>query len=116
MKKLSSRVKIMCGSVLLGLVLSALTSCAWWQKQEPAFDCATLATVADASELFSIVETCIGIAVNQAAVLPCIEGAAASKWPSEVIKCFTSAAQGKARCPAFDTAKMAAKPASKPVL
>jgi hypothetical protein len=114
MKKLSLKVKFMCGSVLLILVLSVLTSCAWWQKHEPSFDCAAIASIEDAPQLISIIETCIGISVNQAAVLPCIEGAAASKWTSDVIKCFTAAAQGKAKCPAYDTAKMASKQASKP--
>lgn len=91
--------------VVLAFFALGGTSCAWWQKTEPAIDCAALATVNDAPQLVSIVETCIGIAVNPAAVVPCVEGAAASKWTNDVIGCFTQAAQGKLKCPAYETGK-----------
>ena len=90
---------------LLSILLPAFTSCAWFQKHEPSIDCAALATVADAPQLAGIVEACMGIAVSQAAVIPCVEGAVASKWTNDVIGCFTHAAQGAASCPLFDAAK-----------
>ena len=114
MKKLSLKVKFMCGFVLLGLVLSVLTSCAWWQKHGEQIDCAALATVTNAPQLLAIVEGCLVIAVSPAAIPACIEAAAENKWTSDVIQCFTAAAQNKTKCPAYDTPKMASKQASKP--
>lgn len=114
MKKLSLKVKFMCGFVFLGLVLPVLTSCAWWQKHGGQVDCAALATVTDAPQLLAIVEGCLVIAVSPAAIPACIEAASASKWTNDVIQCFTAAAQNKTKCPAYDTAKMASKQASKP--
>ena len=93
--------------VLFLLAGSLLASCAWWQKHEPQFDCAAIATVDDASQLISIVVQCEQIAVTPAAILPCIEGAAGSKWTQDILNCFEAASQGKTACPAFDKAKAA---------
>ena len=84
-----------------------LSGCAWWQKNEPAFSCAALATVADAPQLVDIVEGCTLIAVNASAIPACVAAAAASKWPTDIINCFELAAQGKLTCPAYSVAKMA---------
>ena len=91
-------------ALILGIVLS-LASCAWWQKHEQQIDCAAIAAVEDAPLLISIVTQCEEIAVDLAAVLPCIQGAAGSKWTNDVMSCFYAASQGKTACPAFAKAK-----------
>ena len=94
---------------LLILAGSLVSSCAWWQKHEPQFDCAAIATVDDAPQLIAIVIQCEQIAVTPAALLPCIEGAAGSKWTQDILQCFAAAQQGKTTCPAYATAKAAWK-------
>jgi hypothetical protein len=96
-------------ALLLFCGLAGLASCAWWQKHEPQFDCAAIATVNDAGQLIAIVEQCAEIATTSAAILPCIEGAAGGKWTQDILSCFADAQQGKATCPAFTTAKAAWK-------
>lgn len=107
MKKMNVKVT----TILLGLLLS---SCAWWQANFGKLDCAAIVTVQDAPQLVTIVAACAAIAVSTAAILPCVEAAAASKWPSDVLQCFVTAqamsAKGKATgCPAFDTVKAGMK-------
>ena len=88
-------------TALLGLLLG-LPSCSWWQKHKSEIDCAAIVSVQDAALLVTIVTQCAEIAVDTSAILPCIEGAAGSKWTSDVLKCFYAAQQGKAACPAYD--------------
>jgi hypothetical protein len=107
MKKVNFKITSMLLVLLLG-------SCAWWQANFGKLDCAALVTIQDAPQLVTIVTECAAIAVNSAAILPCVEAAAASKWPSDVLQCFVAAqamsAKGKATgCPAFDTAKAGMK-------
>lgn len=89
----------------LGTALLISSSCSWWQKNEPAFQCAGLATVENAPELVNIVLQCSAIAVSPAAAFPCVQAAAGAKWPREVLACFYDAEQGKVQCPAFSQAK-----------
>ena len=91
--------------VLFLLAGSLFAGCAWWQKHEQQIDCAAIAAVEDAPLLISIVTQCEEIAVDLAAVLPCIQGAAGSKWTNDVMSCFYAASQGKTACPAFAKAK-----------
>ena len=86
---------------MVGSLLANAAGCAWWQKHEPQFDCAGLATITDAPVLIGIVMQCTEIATTPAAILPCIEGAAGNSWTQDVIKCFYTASQGKASCPAY---------------
>ena len=103
------KMKLPCAASLsflvLSLLLPSLPGCAWFQRHEPSIDCAVLAAVEDAPQLVGVVESCMTIAVTQAAIVPCVEGAASSKWTNDVIGCFTQSAQGRAKCPLFDAAK-----------
>jgi hypothetical protein len=94
--------------LLLSILLPALASCAWFQKHESSIDCATVDVVADAPALLAIVESCGGIA-SPTGLLPCVQAVAETRWPANVISCFTAAAQGKASCPAYSTARVAQK-------
>ena len=89
------------------VLVLALVGCAWWQKHESQFDCAAIATVENAPALFQIVTQCAAIAVNAAAILPCVEGAAGSEWASDIIKCFYQASLHKDKlvCPAYSTTR-----------
>jgi hypothetical protein len=97
-------------AVLSTLGLLSMPGCAWWQKHGSQIDCAALSTVEDAPQLVTIVEGCMAIAVDPAAIPACVEAAAASKWTNDVIQCFTSAAQSKAKCPAYEAGKASNKP------
>ena len=88
---------------LAASLLAGMIGCAWWQKHGPQIDCAALATVTDAPQLVAIVEGCMAIAVSPAAIPACVEAAAASKWTSDIIACFSDSAQGKVNCPAYKT-------------
>lgn len=89
----------------------SIVGCAWWQKNEPKFECAGLATIDNAPALFQIVTQCAAIAVNAAAILPCVEGAAGSEWAQDVVKCFYQASLHKSTvvCPAYSAARVKAQ-------
>jgi hypothetical protein len=89
----------------LGTALLISSNCSWWQKNEPSFQCAGLATVENAPELVNIVLQCSAIAVSPAAAFPCVQAAAGAKWPREALACFYDAEQGRVQCPAFSKAK-----------
>jgi hypothetical protein len=71
------------------------TSCAWFQKNEPKFVCVAENTITDLPELVTIITQCAAISVSTANIVPCIQAAAGSKWPEDVIACVANAEAAK---------------------
>jgi len=92
----------------LGVSVSTLGGCAWWQKHEAQIACASITTVKDSGQLIQIVSQCSTIAAAWTNVLPCIHAAAGSTWPDDVITCFAAAQAGLASCPAAEHAQLGA--------
>ena len=94
------------------VILATLAGCAWWQAHKSQLNCAAIATVENAPTLIGIVSSCAAIAVNVAAVLPCIEAAAGSEWAGDIVACFAADGAGLVACPAARTGALRASPAS----
>lgn len=87
---------------IVAFVIVGLAACAWWQKHSSQINCAAITTVENAPQLLTIVTACTEIATTPAAIIPCIESAAGSKWAGDVIACFSGSVAGLTRCPAAE--------------
>lgn len=72
------------------VLIIAITSCAWWQKQEPKFDCTVIETVHDWPQLALLANSCASVITNIDAIPACIAAAAGNQWTQDILACFNT--------------------------